>query len=151
MGNDRILGCFRTGALALAVMVAVTLVATVGPAPAQQPGLADQVLSRPEQPRPRDCYNANMLELGDCAVADFRLADRALNAAYKKARGDCQDDRNRALLLESQRAWLRLRDADCGWESDLYRDGSMAGLKAVICLVRMTRERTKYLEHAFDP
>lgn len=126
-------------------------VATAGAASAQQKGLADVVLSQPVQPRPRDCNNANMIDLGLCAVADFREADKALNAAYQKARGQNEDDRGRALLLDAQRAWLRYRDAGCEWESDLYRGGSMSSLRAVNCLVQMTRDRVRYLEHAFDP
>lgn len=136
---------------AVLLLLAVTSAAVSPAAAQQQKSLADRVLSRPETPRPRDCRNANMVELGQCAIADFRQADKALNAAYNQARGDSRNDALRALLLESQRAWLRLRDANCDFESGVYEGGSMAGLAAVNCLLRMTRERATYLEHAFDP
>lgn len=140
---------FGVGALAFGA----ALFATVGAASAgaQPAGLADRVLSQPVQPRPGDCQNGNMIVLKLCAAADFRAADMALNGAYQKARAQCQDDANRALLLAAQRAWLALRDATCDWESDFYRDGSMSGLASLSCLERITRERITYIEHAFTP
>ncbi len=95
-----------------------------------------------------------MITLKFCAVADFRAADKALNAAYQKARTASADDANRALLVAAQRAWLRFRDAACEWEGDAdggNRGNRMAGLIILTCLARITIEQTKALERALEP
>ena len=121
---------------------------------AEQPGLAQDVLSRPANPRPQNCYEGNTLELKLCVAADFREADRALNAAYKAARDAAADDKNRALLLEAQRSWLRFRDALCTWEGDGTGDNrgnTMSGVAILTCLARVTIQQTKALENALKP
>ena len=53
-----------------------------------------------------------------------------------------------AALLESQRAWLRFRDAQCGLESARNGGGSIQPMVRAQCAERMTRERTKQLRAA---
>lgn len=118
---------------------------------ADAPGLAQQILAQPAEPRPKDC-DANMLSLKICAAAEFRQADKALNTAYQAARKEMPDDKARALLLDAQRLWLKYRDSMCEWEGDgLYRGGSMSGLAILNCLTRVTTEQAKALENAIKP
>lgn len=93
------------------------------------------------------------------AAAEWKAADAAMTAqwtlsyAYMK-RLDAQD-RSRgggfgyaATLLESQRAWLRFRDAQCALEGGRHAGGSLQPMERASCLTRMTRERTTQLRAA---
>ncbi len=138
--------------MAGAALVGVTLCATIGTAlAADAPGLAQQILAQPAEPKPKNC-DANMLSLKICAAAEFRQADKALNTAYQAARKEMPDDKARALLLDAQRVWLKYRDAMCEWEGDgMYRGGSMSGLAILNCLTRVTNEQAKALDNAIKP
>jgi len=94
-----------------------------------------------------DC-NSNMLnqsEMNICADKDYRLADKALNAAYAKAVHDL-DAHNRDLLRASQREWIKFRDAECTYQAAPNEGGSIYPLIYAGCLTRLTTDRTKQLK-----
>ena len=93
------------------------------------------------------------------AGAAWKAADAAMTAQWTRSyaymkRLDAQD-RSRgggfgyaAALLESQRAWLRFRDAQCTVEGGRFAGGSLQPMTRANCLAQMTRERTTQLRAA---
>jgi uncharacterized protein YecT (DUF1311 family) len=102
---------------------------------------------------------------------NYQAADAQLNAAYRTAmtrmkqldRGTKPADLPPAeragpsysqALLNSQRAWIAYRDANCRVFSYEYRGGSAQGLSNRVCLIRVTRARTaelRLLQSVFAP
>lgn len=102
----------------------------------------------------------NQLEINYCAYAEFQRADTALNRQWKKTlamtrrhpewqrpelHGGKSDGQ---LLVESQRAWLRFRDAQCLFEES-FMPGSGGPAMRSACLTNLTEDRTKYLRDTY--
>ncbi|TRD10050.1 DUF1311 domain-containing protein [Erythrobacter insulae] len=97
-------------------------------------------------------------EMNICAAAEYREADAALNAqwAVTSARMKERDegwkpdwDRRPGhftTLLESQRAWLRYRDAHCRLDGYYARGGSLEPLLVSTCKTGLTILRTEQLK-----
>jgi len=105
------------------------------------------------------------------SASEYQAADAQLNAAYRTAmarmkqldRGTKPADLPPAeragpsysqALLNSQRAWLAYRDANCRVFSYEYRGGSAQWLSNRVCLTRVTRARTaelRLLHSVFAP
>ena len=81
-----------------------------------------------------------------CAQQDYDAADRALNAAYKKARATLVATEKAALLAE-QRAWLKARDPRCKQAFESEEGGSIWTSLYTTCLADATRERTAQLRN----
>lgn len=84
------------------------------------------------------------------------IADKALNNQYRNLleRVGIQYKSNRTLgdeyvqrIKESQRLWIKLRDADCALETYQIEVGAQA-YEATLnyCIVRMSDECSRYLE-----
>ena len=96
-------------------------------------------------------------EMNMCALRDYEQADAALNvqwaltaAAMKEHDGEIDREYDHQpghyqTLLESQRAWLRFRDAQCLSESFLARGGSMQPMLDSGCKAHLTKLRTQQL------
>ena len=100
------------------------------------------------------CFDKELSQMGMnmCAGQEFERADKALNAAWSKAKGWVKDDPQATkVLLESQRAWLKFRDAQCELISDQNRGGSIVPLVHGKCLTSLTRERTEALANFAKP
>ena len=103
-----------------------------------------------------DCADAKtQLELNVCASQDYKAADAALNAAYKKAMASMKDtdsylpkgEKNAAdALLAAQRAWIDYRDKACEAETFQVKGGSMEPMIYAECMTRITRERSAALD-----
>ena len=108
--------------------------------------LALPVLHQPAAAQRRtpalDCRNGTQIELNECADADFRTADAKLNAAYRAITRRLTDDPARRSLVEAQRAWIRFRDAECAFDTNIYEGGSIRPLMFSVCLKRVTEQRT---------
>ena len=96
------------------------------------------------------------------SASDYHAADAQLNATYRAVMTRMQQldhgtdpaDLPAAertgpgyaqALLNSQRAWLAYRDANCRAFSYEFRGGSAQGLSNRVCLTRVTRARTAEL------
>ncbi|NTS65444.1 DUF1311 domain-containing protein [Sphingomonas sp. HHU CXW] len=108
---------------------------------------------------------------GAQSASDYQAADAQLNAAYRNAMARMKQlDHGTRLadlppaeragpsysqaLLNSQRAWLAYRDANCRAFAYEYRGGSAQGLSNRVCLTRVTRARTtelRLLQSVFLP
>lgn len=96
--------------------------------------------------QPSACTDSarTQLEMNECAGEDLVQADSVLNAVYARVVAEA-DSTHLPLLREAQRAWIRLRDADCWVEGADYAGGSMRPMVEVMCLARATRQRTAHL------
>ena len=100
------------------------------------------------------CFDRELSQMGMnmCAGAEYERADKAMNAAWVKAKDWAKDDPRAAkLLLESQRAWLKFRDAQCELISDQNRGGSIVPLVHGKCLAGLTKDRTEMLLNFAKP
>jgi uncharacterized protein YecT (DUF1311 family) len=105
-----------------------------------------------------DCDNQMaQVQMNACAAIEFERADAELNriwpqivASYRAADREISretDDRptGEAVLRQSQRAWIALRDAHCTLEGYGERGGSMEPMVVALCRARLTRERISEL------
>jgi len=125
----------------LTIAAAVLLVAQAGSA---EP---DQVCDDPQ----------TQLAMNTCAAMDFERADERLNEQWHETADhmrtlDGEIDRENdsqpghfETLLESQRAWLAYRDAQCRSEGFLARGGSMEPMLIAHCKAYLTELRTEQL------
>jgi len=80
-----------------------------------------------------------------CVQADYEREDARLNTAYKALTAKI-DAEARAILKKAQLAWIAFRDANCAWEEDKFRGGTLGRLEYVACLHAMTKARADDLE-----
>jgi uncharacterized protein YecT (DUF1311 family) len=118
--------------------------------------------ARPEPPL--DCTNpVTQADMNQCSGIQAQAADAELNRVWALARAEMQRrDRETsaaerdgrpgyyAALLESQRAWLRYRDAQCQVEGYGARGGSMEPLLRNSCMRALTEARTAALREVFE-
>jgi len=79
----------------------------------------------------------------------FNEADKELNVAYQQALSGITDAKQKELFVESQRAWVKYRDANVAFFAARY-PYSKGGL---FFNLDLTRKRTDYLKsvHATSP
>ncbi|MFT3810728.1 MAG: lysozyme inhibitor LprI family protein [Micropepsaceae bacterium] len=83
-----------------------------------------------------DCAKASTdIEKIICADPALKAADDEMAAAYKALIAKAQGDQP-AMLKASQIAWLKLRDANCGWQEKVEEKAA--------CLMEQTTARTDY-------
>lgn len=83
------------------------------------------------------------LAISQCMMAEAAAWDDLLNDEYTALRDarPAQAD----MLLDAQRAWIALRDADCTMAYDIHNGGSMRVIAAADCQLRHTAIRTLQL------
>jgi uncharacterized protein YecT (DUF1311 family) len=115
---------------------------------------------------PLDCANPiTQTDMNQCSAREFQRADTELNRAWSEVRAAMQrrdrgtaeyrdpSDRSPgyyAALLESQRAWLRYRDAHCLIEGYAARGGSMEPMLVSGCRRSLTEARTQALRDLLE-
>lgn len=82
------------------------------------------------------------------AQARYRIADRELNAVYRKLLAAASPN-GQARLRAAQRAWIRFRDLDCEARAGA-RGGSFHPAARLLCLEGATDQRTAALEAELD-
>lgn len=98
----------------------------------------------------------NQSEMNQCAYDDLQKADKKLNETYQALIKKSGDKTYIKKLRESQRAWVKFRDAELdamfSCEDDNVRVcwGSMIGMLHPIAKQELTEERTKRLQHYID-
>lgn len=104
-----------------------------------------------------DCSHVtSSLEMVPCSEAAKKAADAQLNVSYKQLMSRLESDYQAdpalgaeyaAKVKESQRAWLKLRDANCPLEAFEIEVGKPAYVAVSnLCIARMSRERSAYLD-----
>lgn len=91
------------------------------------------------------CPGQTQFEMNECAQAEYRQADAALNAAWGPAKSFMDRIGHGDALLDAQRKWLAFRDAACTAEIAPYSGGSIQPMIWSRCLTRLTRTRTQEL------
>ncbi|QJB56345.1 lysozyme inhibitor LprI family protein [Pseudodesulfovibrio sp. zrk46] len=84
-------------------------------------------------------------EMNRCADRLLRGEQKLLDAAYKKILEQAGDETDREMLEASQKAWEAYRDAQCEYEADQFRGGSMAPGVRLLCHAELVRARTTQL------
>ena len=87
--------------------------------------------------------NGVTIEMINCILAETIRQDARLNENYKRLISTLAIERKNA-LVEAQRAWIRFRDANCGFYAD-PEGGSAARVTAHECLLNATVDRAKEL------
>ena len=82
-----------------------------------------------------------------CAKQDADAADAKLSEAYQHAltrlSGSENLERAKTSLIESERAWVKFREADCVVQDRLFEQGSMRRAMVEQCLRSHAEQRAK--------
>ncbi|MGE4322109.1 MAG: lysozyme inhibitor LprI family protein [Sphingobium sp.] len=109
-------------------------------------------------PAPACDAPVSQADMNLCARRDYEAADAQLNAEWRKATATMKardeaagppTDRQptyAAALLQSQRAWLSYRDAQCRLAGYSMRGGTAEPLTVSTCLEQLTRTRIQQLK-----
>lgn len=84
----------------------------------------------------------------DCIDAELKHQDAQLNKAYKRLQAAISSERKKQLLA-AQRAWIKFRDANCGFYFD-PNGGSIARVNAADCMRTMTEKRAAELVKLYE-
>jgi uncharacterized protein YecT (DUF1311 family) len=122
----------------LALAMAVALLASTGPAAATDGNLTQEYSTCLNQ------SNGVTAEMTNCILAETARQDAKLNERYKKLISKLSKQRQTA-LIEAQRAWIRFRDANCGFYDD-PEGGSAARLIANECFLKAIVDRAEELK-----
>ena len=112
-----------------------------------------------DAPNCEDSANLNQQDMNMCAEQDFQKADKLLNRTWPEAKSFAEktdQDLEKNLqgyakaLLDSQRAWLAYRDAQCALDGFGSSGGSMEPMLVSGCKATMTNERVKEFRAMID-
>jgi uncharacterized protein YecT (DUF1311 family) len=106
------------------------------------------------------CFNDLVLDCKDpngrgrnedllCADADRQVVDKKLNQTYQRILGRLAG-KNKASLIDAQRAWVRFKLADC--EDDAGHEETVANWRDVFvvrCEAELTKQRLLTLERRY--
>jgi uncharacterized protein YecT (DUF1311 family) len=91
------------------------------------------------------CYNGEgQIEANFCMSKALAQYDREMNEMYKSLSAALVEHR---MLRDSQRAWLRFRDAECTLRSSGLGNGSATSFVMESCKLDLTIKRIKDLKH----
>jgi uncharacterized protein YecT (DUF1311 family) len=96
-----------------------------------------------EQGNPGDCAGSTP-EMVDCLMAQHAHWDKQLTIAYQQAMKDAVPAQKEK-LREAERAWIKYRDANCGYYA--AGEGSIARIDAAACMLNMTQKRAEELRN----
>lgn len=83
--------------------------------------------------------------MNECANYHYIGADIQLNHAYQALVKNFMNNDSKILLVDMQKAWIKLRDATCSYESAAWNGGTGYNVVYTMCLKKETDERTKIL------
>ena len=92
-----------------------------------------------------ECDNAlDQATMTKCAVHELADDDKHLNSNYKEIEKRlADDDEAQKLLITSQRAWVKFRDAECNFSTSKAADGSIHIMMIASCRGQLTKDRNK--------
>ncbi|MBV8857789.1 MAG: DUF1311 domain-containing protein [Acidobacteria bacterium] len=93
--------------------------------------------------------NGSQAEATGCAHREYLAADAELNKVYNRLAGVLNAD-EKALLKESELAWIKYRDSNCTFESSQYAGGTMRPMIESFCLARVTQARAAELKEQYE-
>ncbi|MEM7065091.1 MAG: lysozyme inhibitor LprI family protein [Cyanobacteria bacterium P01_B01_bin.77] len=96
----------------------------------------------------KDCEQmVTQIDMNQCAAENYSLSDKQLNQVYREVL-QTLDTAAKARLTKAEERWIVFRDAQCGFESDRFRDGSIAPLIQASCMEQITDNRIAELQQA---
>lgn len=99
----------------------------------------------PEAAAKTDCENAiSSMDMDYCAGLVFNASDAKLNALYKTMMSK-YDAPNQTVLKAAQRDWVKFRDSECIYESNLTAGGTINSMMVTECKTNKTNARIKDL------
>lgn len=84
-------------------------------------------------------------DLVSCLSKAKDASDAKLNSVYQSIRKKLEGQ-DASRLVETQRIWIKYRDANCSAERALYEGGTAKYPAYLACIEAMTRTRTKELQ-----
>jgi uncharacterized protein YecT (DUF1311 family) len=90
------------------------------------------------------CKAQTQSEMNEEAFGDYQKADAELNAVYKEIIKDASE-KQKKLLVQAQKDWIKFRDSKCAYEASIYEGGSMQPMVRYSCLEETTKARTEDL------
>lgn len=79
-------------------------------------------------------------EMNATAHAQYKKADAELNKVYKQLML-ILDKKEKPLLIQAEKDWIKYRDSHCKFDASQYEGGSMQPLIYSTCLEQLTRKR----------
>jgi uncharacterized protein YecT (DUF1311 family) len=90
---------------------------------------------------PDPCAGAQTpTDMNSCADNEYQGADQKLNAIYSSFKPVSDK------LRESERAWIKYRDAECVFAGDYVEGGSMQPMVVSNCMTALTKDRIQTLK-----
>lgn len=89
------------------------------------------------------CNNSfaqTQLEMNETAYANYKKADAQLNKVYKQLM-TILTKKEKPLLIQAEKDWLKFRDSHCKFEASQYEGGSIKPLIYYNCLEETTKKR----------
>jgi uncharacterized protein YecT (DUF1311 family) len=79
-------------------------------------------------------------EMNATAYASYKKADVQLNKAYKQLMA-ILTKKEKPLLIQAEKDWMKFRDSHCKFEASQYEGGSIQPLIHSNCLEELTKKR----------
>ena len=105
---------------------------------------------RQQDPCERAEQTGVTLDLVNCSSKKLAEADASLNKTYRELIAKLGDKKWELDLRTAQQAWIKYRDANCGFLSGLSGGGSSSTFEYNFCLADMTTTRTKELRETLN-
>jgi uncharacterized protein YecT (DUF1311 family) len=95
------------------------------------------------------CADAvDQVTMNACAVAAFKQSDKKLNELYRQIETRLKDDAStKRLLVQTQQAWVKFRDAECSFQTSASAGGTIAPMHVSMCMDGLTQSRVKDFEN----
>jgi uncharacterized protein YecT (DUF1311 family) len=78
--------------------------------------------------------------MNETANANYKKADAQLNKVYKQLM-TILTKKEKPLLIQAEKDWVKFRDSHCKFEASLYEGGSIQPLIYSTCLEELTKKR----------
>ena len=88
-------------------------------------------------------------EMNKEAYASYEKADKKLNIVYKQLINGL-DEKEKQMLIQVQKDWIRFRDSFWEFEAEENEGGSMQPMVKAMCLEEITNIRIKQLEQSIE-
>lgn len=88
------------------------------------------------------------VEMKDCLTAEDERIEALLNTTYQQTM-QAMNERQKTLLRDSQRAWLKYREGSCDTMMSVL-EGNSASLITTSWRLEMTARRVSWLTEIFD-
>jgi len=99
-------------------------------------------LSKPCIAAPGGETTAGMIQ---CTQREIKAWDALLNTEYKQLLDKLQP-KSAERIRAAQRAWIKMRDGDCGLSYETFEGGTIAGVIAAGCMLDRTATRALQLQ-----